>query len=78
MYVCNDIVCDPCCDFSWYCVHVIYNELRMRGYSVDVGVIPIAERNQEGKVIRKQLESTQTAVSVVQLLVLCWYHRTIK
>ena len=27
----------------------------MRGYSVDVGVIPIAERNQEGKVIRKQL-----------------------
>lgn len=28
--------------------NVIYNELRMRGYSVDVGVIPIAERNQEG------------------------------
>ena len=28
----------------------------MRGYSVDVGVIPIAECNQEGKVIRKQLE----------------------
>ena len=25
-------------------------------YGVDVGVIPIAERNQEGKVIRKQLE----------------------
>lgn len=25
--------------------NVIYNELRMRGYSVDVGVIPIAERN---------------------------------
>lgn len=36
--------------------NVIYNELRMRGYSLDVGVIPIAERNQEGKVIRKQLE----------------------
>mgnify|MGYP002531488112 CR=1 FL=1 len=31
--------------------NVIYNELRMRGYSVDVGVIPIAERNQEDKVI---------------------------
>ena len=28
----------------------------MRGYSVDVGVIPIVERDQEGKVIRKQLE----------------------
>lgn len=36
--------------------NVIYNELRMRGYSVDVGVIPIAERNSEGKVIRKRLE----------------------
>ena len=36
--------------------NVIYNELRMRGYSVDVGVIPITERDQDGKVIRKQLE----------------------
>ncbi|MCF0248091.1 MAG: ATP-binding protein, partial [Synergistes sp.] len=36
--------------------NVIYNELRMRGYSVDVGVIPIAERNEEGRVIRSQLE----------------------
>lgn len=35
---------------------VLNGYLRMRGYSVDVGVIPIAERNQEGKVIRKQLE----------------------
>ena len=36
--------------------NVIYNELRMRGYSVDVGVIPIAEKDKSGKVIRKQLE----------------------
>ena len=36
--------------------NVIYNELRMRGYSVDVGVVPIAERDENGKVIRKQLE----------------------
>ncbi|MDO4384016.1 MAG: ATP-binding protein [Eubacteriales bacterium] len=36
--------------------NVIYNELRMRGYSVDVGVIPVVERNQDGKVIRKRLE----------------------
>lgn len=28
--------------------NIIYNELRMHGYSVDVGVIPIAERDQEG------------------------------
>lgn len=36
--------------------NVIYNELRMRGYNVDVGVVPVAERNEAGKVIRKQLE----------------------
>lgn len=21
MYICNDPVCDPVCDFCWYCVH---------------------------------------------------------
>ncbi len=36
--------------------NIIYNELRMRGYRVDVGVVPIAERDKGGKVIRKQLE----------------------
>ena len=36
--------------------NIIYNELRMRGYTVDVGVIPIAEKNKKGSVIRKQLE----------------------
>lgn len=36
--------------------NVIYNELRMRGCSVDVGVVPIAEKDKEGKVSRKQLE----------------------
>ena len=29
--------------------NVIYNELRMRGYSVDVGVVPIAEKDENGK-----------------------------
>lgn len=36
--------------------NVIYNELRMRGYKVDVGVVTIAEKDKEGKVVRKQLE----------------------
>lgn len=36
--------------------NVIYNELKMRGFHVDVGVVPIAERNKEGKVTRRQLE----------------------
>ena len=36
--------------------NVIYNELRMRGYSVDIGVVPVAEKDKSGKVTRKQLE----------------------
>lgn len=36
--------------------NVIYNELRMRGYSVDVGVISFFERGADGKTNRKQLE----------------------
>lgn len=36
--------------------NVIYNELRMRGYSVDVGVVTIAGKDADGKVKRKQLE----------------------
>lgn len=36
--------------------NVIYNELRMRGYKVDIGVVPIAERDENGRVVRKQLE----------------------
>lgn len=36
--------------------NIIYNELRMRGYRVDVGVVPIAEKGSDGKVTRKQLE----------------------
>ena len=36
--------------------NVIYNELRMRGYRVDVGVVTTAEKGQDGKVNRKQLE----------------------
>lgn len=35
--------------------NVIYNELRMRGYNVDVGVVTVAE-NKDGKVVRKYLE----------------------
>lgn len=36
--------------------NVIYNELRMRGYSVDVGVVTITKRDEIGKLVRKQLE----------------------
>ena len=36
--------------------NIIYNELRYRGYSVDVGVVEFRERTDEGKEIRKQVE----------------------
>jgi len=35
---------------------VVYNELRSRGYLVDVGLLETRERNQEGKQIYKQKE----------------------
>lgn len=36
--------------------NVVYNELCMRGYSVDVGVVEINERQEDGKYVRKQIE----------------------
>lgn len=36
--------------------NLLYNELRMRGYNVDVGVVTIAQKDPNGKVTRKQLE----------------------
>lgn len=36
--------------------NVIYNELKIRGFSVDVGIITISEKDSSGKQVRKQLE----------------------
>ena len=36
--------------------NIIYNELRKRGYRVDVGIVPIATKDENGSVVRKQLE----------------------
>lgn len=36
--------------------NVIYNELKMRGYSVDVGNLTVIEKNKNAKVVKKQLE----------------------
>lgn len=36
--------------------NVIYNELRMRGYSVDVGNLTIVENGKAAKAVKKQLE----------------------
>ena len=36
--------------------NIIYNELRMRGYSVDVGIVPIQAKQPDGKYARQRLE----------------------
>lgn len=36
--------------------NIIYNELRFRGFKVDVGVVESRERDENGKDVRKQLE----------------------
>jgi len=36
--------------------NIIYNELRLRGVAVDVGVVTVSEKNEDGKLVRKQLE----------------------
>jgi predicted AAA+ superfamily ATPase len=36
--------------------NVVYNELRIRGFNVDVGVVPVLKRDESGKMTRSQLE----------------------
>ena len=36
--------------------NIIYNELRTRGYHVDVGMVEVREPDKSGKLVRKQLE----------------------
>ena len=36
--------------------NIVYNELLIRGYNVDVGVVGIFDKDKEGKRVRKQLE----------------------
>lgn len=42
--------------------NIIYNELRVRGYHVDVGVVECYEKNADGKRVKKQLEVDFVAV----------------
>ena len=35
--------------------NVIYNELRMRGFHVDVGNLTVVEKREEAKPVKKQL-----------------------
>ena len=43
-------------EFSHMMENVLYNELRSRGYSVDVGLVETWEKNAQGKTVRRILE----------------------
>lgn len=36
--------------------NVIYNELKIRGFQVDVGVVPVRIKDEEGNIVRRQYE----------------------
>ena len=36
--------------------NIVYNELLVRGYNVDVGIVDVFAKNSEGKRDHKQLE----------------------
>ena len=43
-------------EYSHMMENVLYNELCARGYSVDVGLVEIWEKNAEGKIVHKRIE----------------------
>ena len=43
-------------EFTHIMENVIFNELRSRGFRVDVGVIDVSERASDGKIMKKRLE----------------------
>ena len=36
--------------------NIIFNELKVRGFNVDIGIVPISGKDKNGKSVRKQLE----------------------
>lgn len=36
--------------------NIIFNELVSRGVNVDIGLVPLTQKNAEGKIVHKQLE----------------------
>lgn len=58
--------------------NVIYNELRMRGFHVDVGNLTVVEKGKDAKPVKKQLEVDFICNIImlkfpIQLDLLCWY-----
>lgn len=43
-------------EYSHMMENVLYNEICARGYSVDVGLVEIWEKNEEGKIVHKRIE----------------------
>lgn len=36
--------------------NIIYNELKIRGFEIDIGVVPVIEKNEKAMSVKKQLE----------------------
>ena len=43
-------------EYSHIMENVLYNELCVRGYSVDVGLVEVWEKNEEGNIVHKRIE----------------------
>ena len=43
-------------EYSHMMENVLYNELCARGYSVDVGLVEVWEKNEEGNIVHKRIE----------------------
>ena len=46
--------------------NIVYNELLIRGYNVDVGIVEAYAKNDEGKTIRKQFEVLEILLGYCQ------------
>lgn len=44
-------------DYGYVMENIIYNELKYRGYTVEVGVVEVYSKNKEGKTIRQTFET---------------------
>ena len=56
--------------------NVIYNELRMRGFHVDVGNLTVIEKGKDTKPVKKQLEvdfiCNKGSKNIISSQRICW------
>ena len=45
--------------------NIVYNELLVRGYNVDVGIVDVFAKNNEGKRVHKQLDNCVATPKII-------------